>query len=238
MGEVIRKNAAAEDILADTRSAMTQGTARGGTWQTLAAQALSGPLKIAELVAARAAAAHTTAAPLIATQSSVNQRVDDFVGRTADLIWNDLGRPAHESYYELMFPTGIAFYTDASDEEQPTRMELLAELLESGMHPLLDPKKAKGYASDLRRYAAEFQSAVDAARKPRAQVAMYERMQLAAARNCQAGLVNYKRLLKIAGMSESDIHSVIRDRPIKRPAAAASAAPAAPAAPASPAMPS
>jgi len=230
MGEVIRKNAAAEDIFADAREAMTHATARGGSWQTLAAQTLAAPLKLADLVAARVASARASAEPLVAAQQSGNQRVDDFVGRISDLIWNDIGRPSYDYYYELMFPSGITFYTDASDEEQPARMELLADLIESGMHPTLDPKKAKGYAGDIRRAAAEFERAVDAARKPRAQVNMYERMQAAAARNCQAGLVNYKRLLKAAGMSESDIHTVIRDRPIRRaaptPAAPTPATPA------------
>ena len=54
---------------------------------------------------------------------------------------------------------------------------------------------------------------MDAARKPRAQLEMHSRMRIAAARNVQLGLVNYKRLLKIAGMSEAEIHSVIPDRP-------------------------
>lgn len=231
MGEVIRKNAAAADIFADTRAAVTHATARGGTWQTLASQSLTGPLKLADLVEARVVAARTSAAPLIAAQSSKNQQVDDLVGRISDLIWNDVGRPAHDPQYELMFPSGIAFYTEARDDEQPARMALLADLIDSGIHPTLDPKKAKGYASEIRRAAAEFESVVDAARKPRAEVAMYERMQTVVASNCQGALVNYKRLLKIAGMSEADIHTVIRDRPTRKPAAPSPASPS-PAAPA------
>ena len=81
------------------------------------------------------------------------------------------------------------------------------------MHPKLDPKKVKQYVAELRDAAQDLEGAVDAARKPRAQLDMYGRMRTAAARNVQMGLVNYKRLLKIAGMSEAEIHSVIPDRP-------------------------
>lgn len=236
MGEVIRKNAAAADILADARDATTRATARGGTWQTLAAQALAGPLKLADQVESRLATARATVAPLVAIQASEKIRVDGIIGRISDQIWNDIGRPAHDAYFELMFPGGIAFYTEASDSEHPVRMELLADLIETGLHPSLDLKNAKSYATELRAAGADFESAIEAARKPRAQLAMYERMQSAAALNCQMGLVNYKRLLKSAGMSEAEIHTVIRDRPTKKPAAAAPApAPTPASAPATPA---
>ena len=225
MGEIIRKNAAADDIVADGRAANTAAQARGGTWQTLADQALAAPLRWTELVDKRLRVAEAKAAPLIAAQDHTDEWVDRLIGRVSDSIWNDLGRPASDPAYDTMFPSGITFYTDGPDDVQPARMELLAELLEAKLHPKLEAKKAKQYAAELREAAQALETAVDAARKPRAQLEMYSRMKTAAARNVQLGLVNFKRLLKIAGMSEAEIHTVILDRPSapRKPAAPAPA---------------
>lgn len=88
--------------------------------------------------------------PLIAAQESIDDQIDRLIGRLSDTIWNDIDRPAHDPLYELLFPGGITFYTDGPDDEQPARMDLLADLLESNLHPKLDPKKAKQYAAELR----------------------------------------------------------------------------------------
>lgn len=107
--------------------------------------------------------------PLIAAQESIDDQIDRLIGRLSDTIWNDIDRPAHDPLYELLFPGGITFYTDGPDDEQPARMDLLADLLESNLHPKLDPKRAKQYAAELRGGAQTLEAAVDAARKPRAQ---------------------------------------------------------------------
>ena len=213
MGEIIRKNAAAEEILADGRATNTAAQARGGAFKTFADQALAAPLRLAELVEKRVRDAEAATLPLIAIQASTNEQVDQIVGRISDMLWNDIGRPATDPVFDLIFPSGITYYVDGSDEGQPARMELLADLIEAGLHPKLAPAQATQYAADIRKAAKQMEDAVDAARKPRAQLEMYGRMRTAAARNVQMGLMNYKRLLKVAGMSEAEIHSVIPDRP-------------------------
>ncbi len=213
MGEVIRKSAAAEDIVADGRAASTVAQARGGTVKTLAEQCLAAPLRLVDLVDKRLRAAEATAGPLIAAQDHVDEQVDRVVARLSDLVWNDIGRPASDPIYDTLFPSGITFYTAGPDDVQPARMELLADLLEAKLHPKLETKQVKVYAAELRAAAQTLEAAVDAARKPRAQVELYSRMRTAAARNVQLGLVNFKRMMKIAGMSEAEIHSVIADRP-------------------------
>jgi hypothetical protein len=229
MGEVIRKTAAADDIVADGRAAHTAAQARGGTYKTLSEQTLSAPLKLIDMVEKRLSAMAAKANPLIAAQDHIDDEVDGFIARVSDDIWNDIGRPAADPVYETMFPSGITFYTDGPDDAQPARMELLADLLEAKLHPKLDAKKAKQYAAEVREAAQTLEAAVDAARKPRTQLAMYGRMKIAAARNVQMGLTNFKRMLKIAGMSETEIHSVIVDRAVaSRKSAAGTPAPTSP----------
>jgi hypothetical protein len=99
-------------------------------------------------------------------------------------------------------------------------MALLADLLESGLHPRLDPAAAKDYAKKLRDEAAELDKGLDALRKPRIRLAMYGRMRTAAAKNAQAALARFKRILRANNLSEADIHTVIPDRPSapKKPA--------------------
>lgn len=219
MGEVIRKSAAVDDILADVRKSFAAAQAAGGPFKTLADQTLKQALALFDLIDGKLRTAQAKLEPLQATQLAKNASADRFVGRLADDIWNDVGRPAQDPQYELLFPSGISFYTEGPDDEQPTRMELLAEMIESGLHPRLDATRAKAYAKQLRDEATAFEAAVEAARKPRAQVTMFERLRTASGRNAHSALVSYKRLLRAQGISEAKIHEVIPDRPSAAPVA-------------------
>lgn len=215
MGEVIRKSAAAEDIVADGNHSFVNAQARGGMYKTAADQALKPALALSGTIGQKRELLAAKLAPLVAAHRSTDDRADGFVGRVSDMVWNDVGRPApgSDGIYDIIFPAGITFYTDGPDDEQPERMILLAELLESGIHPQLDPAKAKDYGKQLRDEAAQLDAAVEALRKPRLQLAMYDRMVLAAAKNVHAGLTRFKRLLRAHNISEADIHTVIPDRP-------------------------
>lgn len=215
MGEVIRKSAAVEDILTDVRQSSLGAQARGGVFKTAADQALKPALTLFESVETKWHALEASLAPLIAAHDHRDDQADALIGRTADSVWNDVGRPApgSDAIFDMMFPAGITFYTDGPDDEQPERMALLADLLESGLHPRLDPAAAKDYAKKLRDCAAELDGGLDALRKPRVRLAMYGRMRTAAAKNAQAALGRFKRILRANDLSEADIHTVIPDRP-------------------------
>lgn len=219
MGEVIRKSAAVDDILADVRKTYVAAQAVGGSFKTLADQTLKQALALCDVIDGKLQTAKTKLAPLVAAQVAKNGSADQTVAGVADQIWNDIGRPAQDPHYDLLFPSGISFYTEGDDDEQPARMELLAEMIESGMHPRLDATRAKAYAKQIRDEAAGFETAVEAARKPRAQAAMYERLRIASARNAHAALVSYKRLLRAQGIPEAKIHELIPDRPSAAPVA-------------------
>lgn len=222
MGEVIRKSAAVEDILTDAKQSSLNAQAKGGVFKTAADQALKPALSLFESVDTKWQALEQSLAPLLAAHEHRDDRADALIGRIADSVWNDVGRPAPGSdpLFDMMFPAGITFYTDGPDDEQPERMSLLADLLESGLHPRLDPTAAKDYAKKLRDEAAELEKGLDALRKPRIRLAMYSRMRTAAAKNAQAALARFKRILRANDLSEADIHTVIPDRPStpKKPA--------------------
>jgi len=50
MGELIRRTAAADDILADVRATMVSAVAKGGTWAELAEERLAGVIALVDNV--------------------------------------------------------------------------------------------------------------------------------------------------------------------------------------------
>jgi hypothetical protein len=91
-------------------------------------------------------------------------------------------------------------------------MVLLAELLESNLHPKL-AATATARAAEIRAAATSLEAALDAARKPRAKVRLFERVLTSIARTAHIELAKLKRYWKSEGLSEADIHAVIPDRP-------------------------
>lgn len=228
MGEIINKKAAADDIAQDCRDTLTAATARGGQAKTLAEQYLQASLQVFDMLEKRLRTAEQTLFPLLAELDAVDDGTDAMLGRLADEIWNDVGRPASDPLYSLLFPDGVGFYTDGPDAEQPTRMELLAELLEANLHPKLDPKKTKAQAKQVRDAAKALRTAVDKTVTPRTDAATLGRARTAVARSLQLSLANLKRHYRAQGLSERDIHAMIPDRgkpKSKAPAPAPSPAP-------------
>ena len=220
MGEVIRKDAAAEDILADTRITLTGATARGGDWHTAATTRLSPVLVLADSVALRLTEAHTLSEPLEAELDVANDISDRLIHRVSDDVWNLVGRPGHDAALDLIFPGGATTYTEGDITEQPDRMMLLADLLESGIHPRLDDAKATALAIEIRTDAVALYNKVEAVRPLRVRIALALKMQQAIARAAQSALSGLKRSWKADGKTEVDIHEVIPDRPRSAPKAA------------------
>lgn len=212
MGEIINKKAAADDIAKDCRDTLAAAAARGGQVQTLAEQYLKPSMQVFEMLAQRLQAAEQVLAPLLAAQDAIDDSTDAMLGRLADELWNDVGRPASDPIYSLLFPEGVGFYTDGPDAEQPARMELLAELLEANLHPRMDPKRVKVLAKQVRDAAKGLRSAVDKTATPRTDVTTLGRARTAVARSLQMSLSNLKRHYRAQGLSESDIHAIIPDR--------------------------
>ncbi len=215
MGEIIRRDAAADDIFGDARESLTNAKARGGRWQELAEQRLGASLVLVATVEAQRKAAQEELGPLAAQIDAKNQTADDTLGKVYDILWNEIGRPAHDAAFSVLFPDGIAYYAEGDTDGQPDRMDILVQLLQSGIHPKLSKDTAMSAAAEIQQEGDTLRAAVEAARKPAARVKVLGRVRTSLARVVHADLSNLKRLYKIEGFSEVEIHTVIPDRPSK-----------------------
>lgn len=218
MGEVISRKASRDRIIDDvsttrTRAATraTASTADASAWAV--AESRLGPvLTLWSNTLAKAEAAKAEVAPVEAALDVANDTSDDVIKGISDTVWNELGRPANDPVFELLFPGGTGSYAEVEVEDQPSMMLLLAELLETNPHPKIAPTVAPKVAA-LREAALKLEAAVDAARKPRSKAKLYDRMLTAVARSAHFELAKLKRYWKSEGLSEADIHAVIPDRP-------------------------
>lgn len=211
MGDVIRRTAAAEDIFADVRSTHANALARGGLWHSIAEARLGPVVKLIDRVEERYQTALKTLAPLTAALDDMDDRADELLSRISDNIWNDVGRPAHDPALALLFPGGIGYYTEGPDDEQPDRMELLAELLEANLHPKLDLTRVRRYAAEIRDAAQEYAGLVELHGTARRRVELLGRIRVAVARSAHVELAGVKRCYKAEGFGEAEIHTVIPD---------------------------
>jgi hypothetical protein len=213
MGDVIKKRAAIEDILSDLATTMARAHAAGGVWQALADTHLA---EIAGLCESSRRRRQDAAARLVSNRADELEALDRagrLVGKVADDIWNAIGRPARDPAMSVLFPGGISYYVKNHHDEQPQRLQLLADLLEADTHPNLDPTVAKTAADALRAEIAPLQAAQEAARQARAQARLAARTTVALARTGQRELSNLKRRYKAEGFSEAKIDTVIPERP-------------------------
>jgi hypothetical protein len=212
MGEVIRKDAAANDIAADGNSTLTNADARGGAWKQLAEERLAPAVAIFNKVVSDLNAAEAQLAPLQASVAAYDNETDDFLGAKADEMWNLVGRPAFDAAYSLAWPGGSSAYTDGPDDEQPERMDLLAEILTASLHPKVDPAWSAALATGVKSRAATYRSLLDAARPVRAKVNLLKKMKTVVARSVQMELSRLKRRYLAEGFREPEIHQVIPNR--------------------------
>lgn len=232
MGNVVRKDAAKADIFGDTRSTLTSAQTKGGVLQQLAEERLGPIVTLVDGIEAQLASARKTAAPLIATIATKNDEADRLLGKVYDQIWNTVGRPANDPALSVIFPGGIAYYAEGDTEGQPDRMEVLAELLNAGLHPKLPKDDAAAAAAEVTTSGTTLRIAVEAASKPVAKLGVLERIHTTIARVAQLELSNLKRLYKANGFTEVEVHAIIPDRPAARAEKAAPAPAPAPAVPA------
>jgi hypothetical protein len=214
MGEVIRRTASPVDIIADVRATLTNATAKGGVWKTMADERLAPLMALVADVDARYAKAESDLTPLQAAVDARDVEADRMLGRVSDEIWNEVGRPAADPALSILFPGGIAYYADGNVEGQPDRMDLLAELREADLHPRLSLALAKAHAKEIRAAAKTLRAAVDLARPARGRLELLDRVRRALATGAQVQLSSLKRLYKVEHFSEADIHAVIPDRPM------------------------
>lgn len=219
MGDVIRSSAAVGDIFTDVRITYDESNARGGSIKERAEVGIGPVIAMIDATEQELQTARTQLSPLLANLRAENDRADALLNRVYDETWNDVGRPANDRYLALMWPGGAGYYTDGDTAGQPARMELLAKLYDRALHPKLTKDQSAAYAERIREAAAALKEDVDAAAGPSANVALLERVRTALGRVAQFELANLKRMFKIDGMTEAQIHSIIPDRPVAKKAA-------------------
>lgn len=219
MGDVIRTNAAVEDIFKDARSALTSATAKGGRTKELAELGLGPIVAMVDAIEAELKTAKELLAPLLAALNAENDKADATIDRIYDDTWNDVERPANDRYLALMYPGGAGYYTDGDTPGQPARMELLAKLYDRKLHPKLTAVQSSMFAVRVRDAASALKEDIDAAATPAANVALLDRVRTALGRIAQFEIANLKRSFKNEGMNEAAIHGIIPDRPAAKKAA-------------------
>lgn len=218
MGDVIRPNSAVDDIFGDGRTTLHNARARGGVIHERAETGLGPVIAMVDAVDDELRTARAALAPLLAALHAENDSADAVLDRVHDETWNDVGRPAQDRYLALMYPGGTGYYTDGDTPGQPARMELLAKLYDRALHPKIPGDKSREYARRIREAAAALKADLDAAAAPSANVTLLERVRTALGRVTQYELANLKRLYKVEGLTEAQIHEIIPDRPIAKKA--------------------
>lgn len=213
MGNTIHSRAAVDDIVADIKATQTSATARGGRWQALADSKIGPILALLDSIAAQRVTAGQEATTRGAELGVASGVADDLLGKVSDDVWNAIGRPKTDAYYSLFFPGGVAAYTEGDTATQPTRMQILAKVLEANLHPKLTAAQAQAFATTVSTGAVALKQAVDVDREAAAAVEILDRVHVAVTRAGALELAALKRLYKAEGFSEKDIHEVIPDRP-------------------------
>lgn len=213
MGQVIRSTASGDDKINDMRTTKINADALGGVWKSTAEAKLGPTLALLDKVEDDLVKHSQIALPLIAVAAAEKKKSDLLLGRVYDDVWNALGRSASDPVLNVVFPGGFGWYTEGSSEDQPSRMELLASLLESEILTKLPSEMAKSLAKELRDGADVLRNTLNAARAARASMSLFENMRLALSRSGQIELAGLKRLYKAHGFTEAQIHQVIPHRP-------------------------
>lgn len=213
MGEIIRRDASADDIIADAEETIRQAAAKGGVWNDLAGERLVPSVALLRRINSDLEMTALAVVKLEAQLDVFDGHADDFLAAKADEMWDLVGRPGFDPAYSLIWPGGASTYTDGSNEEQPDRMELLADLLDAGIHPKLDPAWGKAAAQEVRERVAAYRQRLEPVARGRTRVKLLSKAKVVLARAVQMELARLKRRYLSEGFTEPDVHQVIPDRP-------------------------
>jgi hypothetical protein len=130
-------------------------------------------ISIVRVTSQRLTAAEAVYTPLKAEFDSFDEKADALIAAKHDEIWNIIGRPANDAILIILFPQGASYYTDGANEEQPDRMDVLAELLDNGIHPKLPKEKSQQIAKEISVASQEYRAILEKVRVPKARAALF-----------------------------------------------------------------
>lgn len=213
MGEVIDKDAALDDIEADVREAYQKAVARGGDIAAAAEQRLGGAITAiddANAILDGAREAERVAWTVVLAR---DEEADATTGSVRDEMWNALGRTPSHPAMNHVFPGGVRTYTSGSPLRQPVLMQVLETRIPTAETAQWTAEMRSGWIARIAAARAALEEAVNAYRPLEAALQVAEAGRRAAIRAAHARLTSFKRDLKSQGLSEAQIHQIIRDRP-------------------------
>ena len=213
MGEVIRKTADVGDIRKDVLTTLGRARERGGKVAEIAEARLGPHVALMQAaLAALEAAAHAEDAT-VARLLAADAVADETVGAVADEVWNKLGRPAHDAFYDGLFPGGIQTYTRAEPRREALLLTLLADNLAQTKHPRVEEASWRAWSERVAAVQAPLAAASQVHESAEARTFIADRAFRASVRSAWFDLVRAKRDYANAGLNEADIHAIIPDRP-------------------------
>lgn len=199
--------------MADVRTALGRGRARGGAVEAIVDRRLGSIETVVTGIEEERRALDLELTTKRAARDAANERARATVNACHDTLWNDVGRPGNDPLLGIVFPGGASYYVEGAMEDRADRLGILIDLLERRIHPRIAEESVATWVARLTADRDACRAASDDLRGPAARAEQAERAYFALVRSAHAGLVNAKRDLKSEGITEAEIHEVIPSRP-------------------------
>ena len=213
MSEPISFKTTINTTIEEVRAAYTNAVGHGGLWKTLATQRLKPVIGVLDKLEADQKATLCAERAAKAALEAENRAVNQLVAKAYSDLWSAVGRPASDPLFDLLFPSGFAWYADSDVVEQPDRMMILVGLLRTGVHPALDPAVVATTADALEAAASTLRIRVKDAQATADKARHLARMSTSVARVAQMELASLKRFYRAHGQNDAEIHAVLSSQP-------------------------
>lgn len=212
MGNIIRRTASADDIIADARKTMENAKIKGGKIFEIADNRLSTVLLQINTIDPQIKQLANEESTLSLAVISADNEADNLVGKIRDELFNLLGRPSSNPVMDTIFPGGIKTYTKVPVAEQPLHLEILKERIRAATHNLLTEEIKTKWIGDIDTAGRKLKTALDAYLPKEAMLNILEQSYRTLARTAQMALSRIKRDLLNEDMNEAQIFEIIPDR--------------------------
>jgi hypothetical protein len=137
------------------------------------------------------------------------------VGRIHDALWNDLGRPAADPRFVVLFPAGTRTGTMGARDGHPAALRALASRLETVGHKRLAKDRLTAAAAEIRETATALATAIDRVDAAAEVAGHHHQLEQALARVAYLQLSALKRILLANGLRGPEVDAVLP--PTKHP---------------------
>jgi hypothetical protein len=209
---VARERIDVADIIDAIRASLANARARGEPWRVHVEEHLGGVEALLDKLTAGRGAVNGQLTQYEAEIAEHSRKANVFIEETADKIWDRMGRPTNDPLYRILFfPVEGELLTGAPSEEQPDRMDLLADMIMAGVYAPLDTEVATAVASEIQKQASAYYIVVDNARRLRRKLKILDALEELIARTGHVQHANLRRSLRAEGFAEAEIHEVVPD---------------------------